>query len=174
MEQAQDALSGFSSTFEQAYFKGLRRKIGLTSEKDGDVELINILLTRMTKNQVDFTLFFRALGQATIGKDEPARALFIDPTAFDSWASDWRLCLAREEQDTETRRSAMDQVNPAFIPRNHQVEAMIAAAIGRSDFAPFKRMLDVLSRPFEDQPDAQDLAKPPRSHERVAATFCGT
>jgi uncharacterized protein YdiU (UPF0061 family) len=174
MEQAQVALATFSSVFQQAYYRGLRRKFGLWFEEDGDVELINTLLTRMVKNQVDFTLFFRALGQAALDKNEPARMLFVDPTAFDAWASEWRLRLAREQQDANSRQLAMDCVNPAFIPRNHQVETMISAAIDRSDFAPFRRMLDVLSRPYEDQPAANDLAQPPLPHELVAATFCGT
>jgi uncharacterized protein YdiU (UPF0061 family) len=174
VEQAQDALAAFGPIFEQAYFGGLRGKFGLASEEDGDVELINTLLSRMTENQVDFTLFFRALGQAALGENDPARALFIDPSAFDAWAAEWQLRLSREEQDAESRRSAMDRVNPAFIPRNHQVEAMIAAAVDRGDFAPFRRMLDVLSRPYEYQPSAEDLAQPPLPHERVAATFCGT
>jgi len=174
VEQAQDALTAFGPSFEQAYFAGLRHKVGFTSNEDGDVELINTLLTRMTENQVDFTLFFRALGQAALGEEEPARALFIDPTAFDAWAAEWRLRLAGEGKDAESLRSAMDRVNPAFIPRNHQVEAMIAAAVDRKDFAPFRRMLEVLSRPYKDQSDARVLAAPPLPHERVAATFCGT
>lgn len=174
VEEAQDALAGYGVTFEQAYFGGLRSKIGLVSDEPGDVELINALLTRMTENKVDFTLLFRALGRAVVGEDEPARALFVDPAAFDAWASEWRTRLSRDGEDADARRKAMEQVNPAFIPRNHQVEAMIAAAVERQDFSRFHRMLDVLSRPYEDQPDAEDLATPPLPHERVAATFCGT
>ena len=174
VEQAQNSLAAFGSLFEQAYFRGLRRKVGLLSEEEGDVELVNTLLSRMVENQVDFTLFFRALGQAALGKDQPARALFVDPTAFDAWAAEWRLRLAREKQNPESRKSGMDRVSPAFVPRNHQVEAMISAAVDRTDFAPFRRMLDVLSRPYQDQPAADDLAQPPLAHERVAATFCGT
>ncbi len=174
VEQAQDALANFGDTFEQSYYGGLRRKFGLATEEPADVELINAILTRMTKNQVDFTLFFRALGMSATGADEPARGLFVDPTAFDSWAADWRLRLSRDGQDPEIRRRAMDSVNPAFIPRNHQIEAMITAAVERQDFSPFHRMVDVLSRPFEDQPDAHFFAAPPQPHERIAATFCGT
>src|SRR5690606_9079067 len=129
---------------------------------------------RMKENQVDYTLLFRALGTAAVGEDEPARELFVDRTAFDAWAKDWRTRLERDPQDPESRRAAMDRINPAFIPRNHQVEAMITAAVARQDFAPFHRMVDVLSRPFEDQPEARNLAAPPLPHERVAATFCGT
>ncbi|MCC2978023.1 YdiU family protein [Sphingomonas sp. PL-96] len=174
VEQAQDALGGFGAMFEQTYFGGLRRKVGLLSDEPEDMELMNALLTRMTENQVDFTLLFRALGRAASGEDEPARALFVDPTAFDAWATQWRARLARDGQAAADRRAAMDRVNPAFIPRNHQVEAMITAAVERQEYTPFHRMLDVLSRPFEDQPDALDLAEPPLPHERVAATFCGT
>ncbi|WP_298089565.1 hypothetical protein [uncultured Sphingomonas sp.] len=61
-----------------------------------------------------------------------------------------------------------------MISDNHQVEAMIAAAVNGADYAPFRRMLDVQSRPYEEQPVAEDLAQPPSPHERLAATFCGT
>ena len=68
----------------------------------------------------------------------------------------------------------MRRTNPAFIPRNHRVEEMIQAAVQRSDFAPFDTLLAVLARPFDDQPEHADLAKPPLPEERVQATFCGT
>ena len=63
--------------------------------------------------------------------------------------------------------------NPSVIPRNHRIEQMIEAATG-GDYAPFERLNAVLSRPFDDHPDAADLTRPPRDHEVVHATFCGT
>ncbi len=68
----------------------------------------------------------------------------------------------------------MRAVNPAFIPRNHLVEAALRAAVERSDFQPFEDLLAVLSRPFEDQPGLAHYAMPPRDEERVLQTFCGT
>ena len=67
----------------------------------------------------------------------------------------------------------MRRTNPAFIPRNHRVEQMIAAAVAGDD-APFHRLNAVLARPFDDQPEARDLQEPPAQHEIVTATFCGT
>ena len=67
----------------------------------------------------------------------------------------------------------MRAANPAFIPRNHRIEQMIAAA-EQGDFAPFHRLNAVLSRPYDDQPDAQDLTRPPLPNEVVQQTFCGT
>ncbi|QNE32182.1 YdiU family protein [Sphingomonas sp. NBWT7] len=170
---AQDALAAFGPAFERAYHGGLRRKLGLAGEEAGDIDLISELLTKMQQNQVDFTLFFRALGDAVAGDEEPARALFVDPTAYDEWAARWRARLS-DTVGGEDRRAAMNAVNPAFIPRNHHVEAMIAAAVERDDFGPFEEMLAVLSRPYDDQPDYARYAQPPLAHERVAATFCGT
>ena len=68
----------------------------------------------------------------------------------------------------------MRSVNPAIIPRNHRIEAIIEAAVGRDDFAPFEQLLEVLSRPYEDQPAFSDYATPPEPHQRVLQTFCGT
>jgi len=174
VEDAQEALAAFGPMFERGYHAGLMPKLGLATEREEDVELANAILTAMAQNEADFTLFFRYLGRAGVGEDEPVRALFIDPTACDAWLVRWRERLEHEPRDAEARRAAMDAVNPAFIPRNHQVEAMIAAAVEREDHAPFETMLDVLSRPYQDQPEAAHLAEPPQPHERVAATFCGT
>jgi uncharacterized protein YdiU (UPF0061 family) len=68
----------------------------------------------------------------------------------------------------------MRLANPAFIPRNHRVEEMIQAAVQRSDFQPFERLLAVLARPYDDQPEHAELSEPPLPEERVQATFCGT
>ena len=67
----------------------------------------------------------------------------------------------------------MHRVNPAFIPRNHRVEAVIQAAMQRDDFAPFEELLTVLAKPFEDQPAFAAYAEPPE-RQRVTQTFCGT
>ena len=174
IEQAQEALAGFGAIFERAYHGGLRRKIGLVGERADDVDLVSEILGAMTANQVDFTLFFRRLGDAVIGADEPVRSLFVDPTAFDGWAVRWRARLDGDGEAPAARRSAMDAVNPAFIPRNHRVEAMIAAAIEREDYSLFEEMLALLARPYDDQPEFARYAMPPEEQERVTATFCGT
>jgi uncharacterized protein YdiU (UPF0061 family) len=80
----------------------------------------------------------------------------------------------REPDDAGDRRARMRAVNPAFIPRNHRIEAMIEAAVEREDFAPFEELLQVLAKPFEDQVPFQRYMDPPRPHERVCQTFCGT
>ena len=41
------------------------------------------------------------------------------------------------------------------------------AAVRRDDFAPFETLVDVLERPYDDQPEFAHLAEPPRPEERV-------
>ena len=68
----------------------------------------------------------------------------------------------------------MHAVNPAFIPRNHRVEEAIEAAVRRGDFGPFEILVDVLARPYEDQPAHAHLAAAPDSEQLGYQTFCGT
>jgi uncharacterized protein YdiU (UPF0061 family) len=176
VEIAQEALAAFSPAFEAAYFGGLRRKIGLASDRDGDVALVNDLLKLMAENQADFTLTFRRLCDAAAdpAADALVRQLFADPSAFDSWAARWRWRLGEEAAEPGAIRDAMRTVNPAYIPRNHLVEAALNAAIEHDDFAPFEELLEVLARPFEDRRGFERYTQPPAPEERVLQTFCGT
>ena len=169
-------LAGFAGKFNSAYQAGLRSKLGLFTARDGDEALAQDLLDAMAKNQADFTLTFRRLSDAALGSDgdQEVRQLFADPGIFDEWAVRWRQRIGDEPQDAAARRSAMRSVNPAFIPRNHRIEAVIDAAVNRDDYAPFEELLTVLSRPYEDQPAFAGYAEPPEPEQRVLQTFCGT
>lgn len=173
---AQEALAAFEPQFEAARGAGLRSKLGLFTERENDAALADDLLERMAANRADFTLTFRRLSDAAAGPegDEGVRVLFANPGAYDAWAGGWRRRLDEEPVSTEARAAAMRMVNPAFIPRNHRVEAVLAAAIGRQDFQPFEELLEVVARPYEDRPDLERYALPASAEERVTQTFCGT
>jgi uncharacterized protein YdiU (UPF0061 family) len=102
------------------------------------------------------------------------RVLFANPGAYDAWAVGWRKRLDEEPVDGQTRATEMRRVNPAFIPRNHLMEAALDAAIRREDFQPFEELLDVVLHPFEDRPGLERYAMPARPEEQVLQTFCGT
>jgi uncharacterized protein YdiU (UPF0061 family) len=176
VKEAEAALEAFAPAFQEAYHGGLRGKLGLSTEREGDPELAGGLLKAMAEAGADFTLAFRALSEAVADpKGEKAlRALFPDPAALDVWLPLWRARLELEPRDGEARRTMMLAVNPAFIPRNHRVEAVIRAATDRDDFAPFDELLAVLASPYEDQPDRAGYALPPQPDEEVRRTFCGT
>ncbi len=175
IEEAQSALGNFVETFDAAYQTGLRKKLGLFTVRDDDRALAQDLLDAMAKNQADFTLTFRRLSDAALAPaDDKVRELFADPNAYDEWAGRWRQRIGDEPQDPAARQTAMRSVNPAFIPRNHLIEAIIEAAVNRDDFTPFEELLTVMSKPYEDQPNFARYTEAPEPHQRVLRTFCGT
>jgi uncharacterized protein YdiU (UPF0061 family) len=155
-------IEGFPTIYSRRWLAGFRRKIGLVSEEDGDLDLIQALLDAMQLARADFTLTFRRLSNGE------------EPEALAEWMPRWRDRLSRDPQTAEERRAGMRAVNPAYIPRNHHVEAMIQAAVERSDYGPFEDMLRILMNPYEEQPGAAIYAEPPGDTEKVYRTFCGT
>jgi uncharacterized protein YdiU (UPF0061 family) len=174
---ATELLDGFAARFEKAYGRGMRAKLGLVREESGDLTLVTELLALLAEHHVDYSWFFRQLCGAAgdPSMDRGLESLFDkNPEALQSWAETWRLRLATEAGTPEARASAMRRTNPAFIPRNHRVEEAIEAAVRRDDFQPFDTLVDVLRRPYEDQPESAYLAEPPGPEQHVYKTFCGT
>ncbi len=176
LASANEALATFPQTFERLQLSGFRSKLGLFSEREGDLALVQDLLDRMAANHSDFTLTFRKLCDAAESPegDREVRALFIDPEAYDLWAIGWRQRLREESVSGVDRAGAMRKVNPAFIPRNHRVEAALNAAVERQDFQPFEELLEITSRPFDDRPGQERFSLPASPEESVTRTFCGT
>jgi uncharacterized protein YdiU (UPF0061 family) len=173
---ANEALSAFEPQFEEAHHAGMRRKLGLVLKREGDTALAENLLQCMAANRADFTLTFRRLCDAAAGPegDTGVRTLFSDPTAYDVWAPGWRRRLEEESGDGQARAAAMRRMNPAYIPRNHLVEAALDAATSHQDFQPFEDLISVISRPYDERPGLEKYSTPARPEECVLQTFCGT
>ncbi|MBL9101135.1 MAG: YdiU family protein [Myxococcales bacterium] len=174
---ASEQLEAFSGRFSAAHETILRAKLGLAGSEPADLELLADLFERMTADEVDHTLFFRRLCAAAEdpSHDPNLAALFIkDPDAYAPWAAAWRARLQRDPTSPADRAAAMRRVNPAFIPRNHRIEQIIAAAVTAGDYAPFETFNKILARPYDDQPEHADWAAPPLPEQRVCETFCGT
>ena len=174
IDTAKQALAGFGPRFEPAFLGGLRRKIGLQTEQEGDDELVQALLRHMQEGGADWTLTFRALADAVEGDEAPVRALFSPGAAWDAWAEHWKARLVREPGVATERAAAMRALNPLYIPRNHLVEAALTAAVQSGDARPFEELLGVITDPYAQRPGLERFSLPPRPEERVLATFCGT
>jgi serine/tyrosine/threonine adenylyltransferase len=174
VQLATEVISTFTTSFKDHWLAGMRRKLGMSLREDGDAALAEDLLEVMHRNQADFTLTFRGLCRAAEDQagDQEFRMLFANARDYDEWAGRWRARLARETVSPAARAAAMRQVNPRYIPRNHQIERIIKAA-EHDDFAPFAELSAVLSQPYRTQA-VDSYAMPPLPDERVLQTFCGT
>ena len=159
---ATERVEAFPAIYTKYWLAGFRKKIGLVSEGDGDLELIQGLLDAMQMARADFTVTFRGLSKGE------------EPEALTDWIPAWRERLARDPQTAEARLTLMRSVNPAYVPRNHLVEEMISAAVENQDYAPFETMLRVLMNPYEEQPGSEKYAALPPESETGYRTFCGT
>ncbi|MDH4166087.1 MAG: YdiU family protein [Gammaproteobacteria bacterium] len=169
IERATASLHGVPARFDRHWLAGFRRKLGLgvCVDEGGDRALVTGLLAVMQAEAADFTSTFRALAGAAT--DDTAL-----PGAFLDWTHRWRERLAREPGGIASGIATMRRTNPVYIPRNHRIEEIIAAAVQDGDFGPFHTLHTVLARPFALQPDRDPYRTPPLPHERVQNTFCGT
>jgi uncharacterized protein YdiU (UPF0061 family) len=160
VDAATEVLNGFAEAYERHWAEGMAAKLGLAAP---DRELTDDIATLMRLQKVDFTQFFRALSAGT------ARTLFTEPEPFDAWAARREVLLAA---DHAAVAAAMDRVNPVYIPRNHRIEEALAQA-SDGEMGPFGRLLDVVSRPFEERPGLEDYAGPAPAGAPYV-TYCGT
>ncbi|WP_019590871.1 YdiU family protein [Thioalkalivibrio sp. ALE20] len=158
VEQAKPVLEAYQEQFRAAWLRRMRAKLGLQLERDEDEALIQDLLARMAGEGVDYTRFFRQLPEL---EDGETRQGFIeeleDPRAWEAWEDRWRARLGHETRPTTERHAAMRAVNPKYILRNHLAQAAIERAEA-GDFSELERLQRVLSRPFDEQPEDEDLA----------------
>ncbi|MET3932705.1 protein adenylyltransferase SelO [Arthrobacter sp. OAP107] len=164
---AQESLGAFREQYSAAWLAGMKAKLGLDSGVVDDVAspLIDEILGLLREGRVDYTSFFRRLGTAARGKDEPARNLFPEPQAFLAWARRWRAL----NPDAET----MDRVNPAYVPRNHLVEEALDAATN-GDLDPLRRLLEAVTDPYRERPGVERYAEAAPESFGPYRTFCGT
>lgn len=173
---ATEAVHAFMGRFDAHFLQRMREKIGFATVEDDDTELIKRLFAAMQSAQADFTLTFRRLADLAEHPADQAslRALFPDSAEIDQWLQDWEQRMQRDPQTASERAANMRRVNPAFIPRNHRVQAALDTAVESGDLEPFRKLLAILQRPYDSQPAADEYTQPPPPSERVFQTFCGT
>ncbi|HEX7985149.1 MAG TPA: YdiU family protein [Duganella sp.] len=178
VEAAQAALDVYQPAFAAKLDELLHAKLGLTrleQHADADRALFDAMFALMQANGVDFTLFFRRLGglkAAGAGGDEPLRDLFIDRPAFDAWAGQYRARLQAEASDDAARQLAMNKINPKYVLRNYLAQVAIEKAQNK-DFSEVERLLAVLRRPYDEQPEHDHYAALPpdwASHLEVSCS----
>ncbi|HEY4540976.1 MAG TPA: YdiU family protein [Noviherbaspirillum sp.] len=175
VEETQAALEIYKPAYEDKLAALWRAKLGLRETLDDDAALIDAMLALMQAHHVDFTLFFRNLAKLHASDaqgDQATRDLFIDRAAFDAWAARYRERLQREASDDAMRSEAMNRVNPKYVLRNYLAQVAIDKAQDR-DFSEVARLLAVLERPFDEQPEHEQYAQLPpdwASHLEVSCS----
>jgi len=161
IDALRESLALFLPLYQARYLDLMRKRLGLLGADDGDEALVQRLLQLMQSSAVDYTLFFRELS------DSPAahavarlRDDFTDLAGFDAWAADYLTRSTQDDDDQTQRRARMHAANPKYILRNYLAQQAIEAA-EQGDYAPVRELLQVLSQPFDEQPDFERYAQRP-------------
>jgi uncharacterized protein YdiU (UPF0061 family) len=176
-EKAEELLQGFSDIMTDDYQHRMAAKMGLSEYSK---ELAVGLLSAMYEDDADFTNTFRALGgvssQPADGDEDGVPASLLKAVggelsperkaAWAAWVTDYRRQLQAEGRSDEERQAAQNAVNPAYIPRNHVMQNAIAAA-EKGNSSEVNKLMDVLKRPFEEQPGAEAYTVPAPRETRV-------
>ncbi len=184
---AEAELAAFVEMFDAFWLQKMASKLGFSAsavESDAVLAaklkaLLWELLVLMEKQRADFTLCFRRLGR-TLHEGSPQVFLAVfdgDKTSVMHWYDRWLFLLQHHAEQSDVALSDVSQkmqtTNPAIIPRNYQIEKMIAEGLeGR--FELIETLMQAYQTPFDECHENSDLAQPPRDGGANYQTFCGT
>jgi uncharacterized protein YdiU (UPF0061 family) len=162
-EALEEGLNLYAETFNEGWRRALAAKLGLASVQPGDDELARELLVALAETETDFTLFFRRLAAVPLeGGDaallEPLAPAFYHPQASHAHLAAWlRRYVARARAEGPDRASRMATVNAKYVFRNYLAQQAIDA-LEAGDAGPLERLMRVLERPYDDQPENEEFA----------------
>jgi len=182
LDATKAAIDAFVEEYSRAIDDVFHAKLGLSTRQADDEALVSALIDLLNASHADWPRFWRRLSQlrsdaTDAAQDAPVRDLVIDRPAFDAWATRYRARLRAEGSDDAARRARMDRVNPKYVLRNHLAEIAIGKARGddgERDFGEVARLLKVLERPFDEQPEFEAYAAEPPDWARTLELSCSS
>ncbi|NZA27361.1 YdiU family protein [Luteimonas sp. SJ-92] len=177
----QAGLDRYGAAFVAADRDNVARKFGLAECREGDPALAAQLYELLHAAEADMTIFFRAL--ADLDADEPAlgplRDAFYDQaklrtheTAFLDWLARYAARLHDDAFTPAQRRARMNAANPCYVPRNWLAQRAIDRA-HEGDLEGVNELLEVMRRPYEEQPGREDFAarRPDWARDRAGCSM---
>jgi uncharacterized protein YdiU (UPF0061 family) len=184
-EELGQALDLYRTTLSETHTAITMKKLGLTFEggEENDTALLEELHQGMVDSEVDMTLFFRQLShvaaeiKSASGNENALFRELADTTSYlapgvshqslEQWFGQYAQRLRREPSSAEAIRDGMLSANPKYVLRNYLAQQAIEAADG-GDLSILNRLMEVLKRPFDEQPEQDELSakRPEWARER--------
>ena len=176
VEETQAALSDYQNAYQTRQTALWQAKLGLRSQLRTDAGLIASMLSMMQANQLDFTIFFRRLGEIhtnDTSMDHLLRDLCADRALFDHWLNQYRMRLQAESSIDAQRRVAMHACNPKYVLRNYLAQRAIEAA-QQKDYSEIELCRRILAHPFDEQAEYDTYAALPPDWGRAISVSCSS
>ena len=159
-------LDRFNATYTQEFQHTFAAKLGFAGWRDGDAQLVEDLFDLLQRAEIDMTLFFRNLAHVSPNAPttEPLDDAFYDAAkltgraeALATWLQRWAERIRADNEPDAIRQARMNAVNPCYVPRNYLTQEAIDRA-ENGDAAGVHELLDVLRRPYVEQPGKERFA----------------
>jgi uncharacterized protein YdiU (UPF0061 family) len=157
----EDGLTLYAEVFNAGWKSALAAKLGLEAlDRPEDDELVQALFALFGRAETDFTLFFRNLARVESPSLDPLLPAFYsepDSQLQAEWQG-WIEKYLQRTQGEKERKARMDRANPKYVFRNYLAQLAIDAIEQRDDTAVLERLMAALRRPYDEQPEYEDLA----------------
>lgn len=157
----EELVENMDSEFKEKRMSKLAQKIGIEDYNPSDEKLVMSFLNYLEQESLDFTLAFRNLPDLYEAKTD----FFPETDALKNFMTMWKNRVSQVSQ--------LNEVNPIYIPRNHQIQKAIDDAYNGS-FEHFHKLVDILKSPFIAKDEYKEFSLAPKPEQRVYQTFCGT
>ena len=162
IEVGEEIIHSFKEKYEIKFHKMMKRKLGLITDENDDVILIQELLDTMEKNNLDYTNTFRDFMNGKSINDNLKK--FHDK---------WKMRIDKQNRSHEEILSIMKNANPVVIPRNHKVEESLKEA-HKGNLVSLNNLLNALKDPYIERSDLKLYQQPAHETDKKYKTFCGT
>jgi uncharacterized protein YdiU (UPF0061 family) len=112
------------------------------------------LFLALAENETDFTIFYRNLATPAIDSLRPA--FYVDDPKHERLEA-WLEKYASRVRKESGRIERMNAANPKYVFRNYLAQQAIDAVEG-GDASVMERLMKVLERPYDEQPEHHELA----------------
>lgn len=173
-EMTEQLLEVYQTRFFEDYDRLMNKKLGLKVQMEGDRQLMGDLLGLLQKHKIDYSIFFRRLCEFRQADDE--NALYAPEEAkadFRDWAAAYKARLAQENSVDEDRSAEMKRANPKYILRNYLAQQAIEKA-EQGDASEVEKLIDILSRPYDEQPEHESYASEPPEWGKKLEISCSS
>jgi len=168
------ALERYAAVYSAEYEAMIAAKFGFAGLGDAERALAREGFALLTEAEVDYTLFFRALGDVpdALPNDDAPPAAVLDllgdvfysdakrdahAGALVAWLRRWHAHVAAGGP-AAARRARMHAVNPRYVLRNYLAQQAIDRA-EQGDSSLVHTLLDVMRRPYDERPEFAEFAR---------------
>jgi uncharacterized protein YdiU (UPF0061 family) len=183
------ALHAYGDRYADGFRRMVAERLGWGAPQEGDEALVSELFEVLAAVETDQVLFFRDLARVPVDPDgierdddliAPVADAWYQPEDVTgphrervvAWLRSWGRRVVAGGLEDDVRRTRMDACNPRFVLRNYLAQEAIDAAEA-GDPALVVELLDVLRRPYDEQPGRERFAarRPEWARTRVGCSM---